>query len=72
MGANSWVVVDTGFWIFGKKRMIPAGAIAAVDVAERRVHVALSKSEVNDAPDYEKAREFQECYREEINFNYSK
>ena len=20
---NSWIVVDTGFWIFGKKRMIP-------------------------------------------------
>ena len=29
---SSWVVVDTGFWIFGKKRMIPAGTIQSLDV----------------------------------------
>lgn len=29
---SSWVVVDTGFWIFGKKRMIPAGTIESLDV----------------------------------------
>ena len=23
---RSYIVVDTGFWIFGKKRMIPAGS----------------------------------------------
>lgn len=25
------VVVDTGFWIFGKKRLIPAGTVRQVD-----------------------------------------
>jgi hypothetical protein len=24
---GSYIVVDTGFWIFGKKRMLPAGVI---------------------------------------------
>ena len=36
---NSWIVVDTGFWIFGKKRMIPAGAIESVDLNDRRLRV---------------------------------
>ena len=67
---NSWIVVDTGFWIFGKKRMIPAGAIESVDLDKRVLRVALSKDEVNDAPDYEKAREFQDAYRKEMDDYY--
>ena len=27
----SYLVVDTGFWIFGKKRMIPAGVVERID-----------------------------------------
>ena len=49
---SSWIVVDTGFWIFGKKRMIPAGAIESVNRDERTLRVALSKNEINEAPDY--------------------
>jgi hypothetical protein len=71
-GGNSWIVVDTGFWIFGKKRMIPAGAIESVDVDDRRLQVSLSKDDVNDAPDYDKAREFQEAYRKEMDDYYGK
>jgi hypothetical protein len=69
---SSWIVVDTGFWIFGKKRMIPAGAIRSVDLNERRLQVALSKAELKDAPDYDKAREFQDSYRQEMGDYYSK
>src|SRR6476659_7738554 len=36
------LVVDTGFWIFGKKRMIPAGVIRAVDVDEKKVVVSMT------------------------------
>jgi hypothetical protein len=49
----STLVVDTGFWIFGKKRLIPAGVVTRVDEAERNVHVSLSKDEVKEAPDYD-------------------
>jgi hypothetical protein len=69
---NSWIVVDTGFWIFGKKRMIPAGAIESVDFNDHRLHVSYSKDDVNDAPDYEKAREFQDSYRQEMADYYGK
>ncbi|HEY0521537.1 MAG TPA: PRC-barrel domain-containing protein [Ilumatobacteraceae bacterium] len=53
---RTYLVVDTGFWIFGKKRMIPAGAVASIDTDKRRVHVSLSKDEIKKAPDYNEKR----------------
>ncbi len=49
-----WLVVDTGFWIFGKKRLIPAGAVSGVDHDGGKVVVNLSKDEIKSAPDYDK------------------
>ena len=49
----SHVVVDTGFWIFGKKRLIPAGAITDVDHENQTVHVNLTKEQIRSAPDYD-------------------
>ena len=49
------LVVDTGFWIFGKKRMIPAGVVSAVDVDEKKVFVDMTKDEIKGAPDYDEA-----------------
>ena len=45
------IVVDTGFWIFGKKRMLPAGVIDRIDAQERTVRVRLTKDEIKHAPD---------------------
>jgi len=53
---RSYVVVDTGFWIFEKKRMIPVGAIDTIDHENRRINVKLTKDEIRQAPDYEKER----------------
>ena len=47
------LVVDTGFWIFGIKRLIPAGVVASVDDMSRCVHVNMSKQQVREAPDWE-------------------
>jgi hypothetical protein len=47
------LVVDTGFWIFGKKRMLPAGVVRGIDVDEQKVFVAMTKDEVKGAPDYD-------------------
>src|SRR4051794_17032034 len=44
--SDAYVVVDTGFWIFGKKRLIPAGAIASVDHDAKNVHVAMTKDQI--------------------------
>ena len=48
---NAHVVVDTGPWIFGKKRIIPAGAITAVDRENQKVAVQMTKQQIKDAPD---------------------
>jgi hypothetical protein len=49
----SYLVVDTGFWIFGKKRMIPAGVVDRIDAAEEKVFVRLTKDDIKSAPDFE-------------------
>lgn len=50
------LVVDTGFWIFGKKRLLPAGIVTDVDPDEKRVSLSISKDDVKHAPDYDEAR----------------
>ncbi len=50
---SAYVVVDTGWWIFGKKRLIPAGAIAAVDHENKHVAVQMTKEQIKDAPDFD-------------------
>ena len=51
----AYVVVDTGFWIFGKKRMIPAGVIERVNVETQTVYVAMTKDQIKAAPDFDES-----------------
>ena len=53
--SSSYVVVDTGFWIFGKKRLIPAGAVTSVDHENQTVSVSMTKDEIKNAPDYDES-----------------
>jgi len=53
--SRQYVVVDTGFWIFGKKRLIPAGMATHVDHADRKVFVSMTKDQIKHAPDYDDA-----------------
>lgn len=50
------IVVDTGFWIFGKKRLIPAGTIKRIDHSEEKVFVDLTKQQIEQAPDFDETR----------------
>lgn len=50
------IVVDTGFWIFGKKRLLPASCVRSIDDGSRVVSVALTKEQIKNAPDYEQTR----------------
>jgi hypothetical protein len=54
--SSSCLVVDTGFWIFGKKRMIPAGVVDRLDRDEKIVYVSMTKDQIKDAPDYDPDR----------------
>ena len=52
--ARRWLVVDTGPWIFGKKRLIPAGTVTGVDHEGTLVVVSMTKAAIKAAPDYDK------------------
>jgi hypothetical protein len=48
-----YFVVDTGFWIFGKKRLIPAGVVTRIDHDDHKVLVSMTKEQIKAAPDYD-------------------
>ena len=50
---SAGVIVDTGFWIFGKRRLLPAACVRSVDHQEKCVYVSLSKEQVKQAPDFD-------------------
>lgn len=49
---DSYIVVDTGFWIFGHKRVIPARAIKQINRQDRIIFLDITKDEVKGAPDH--------------------
>ena len=50
---DSYLVVDTGPWIFGKKVLLPAGTVNNVDTLERRVYVDRAKQQIKNAPEFD-------------------
>jgi hypothetical protein len=63
---GSFIVVDTGPWIFGRKVVIPAGAIERVDVDNRVVRVAMTKDEIKRSPVFDAERGWDEDYRRQF------
>ncbi|WP_327280452.1 MULTISPECIES: PRC-barrel domain containing protein [unclassified Streptomyces] len=53
---SSYLVVDTGPWIFGKHVLLPAGTVKRVDMAEHKIHVGLTKDEIKAAPEFDRER----------------
>jgi hypothetical protein len=50
---TSYLVVDTGPWIFGKKVLLPAGTVDRIDVENECVFVDRTKDEIKDAPEFD-------------------
>lgn len=66
----SYLVVDTGPWIFGKKVMLPAGVVNSVDHEEQKVFVDRSKSEIKAAPEFDEATHADPVYRDKLGGYY--
>ena len=62
----SFVVLNTGPWIFGKKVMLPAGVIRDIDLDTETVFVDLTKDEIKDAPEFDEDRYRDASYRSEL------
>ncbi|WP_446213092.1 PRC-barrel domain-containing protein [Micromonospora sp. IBSANI012] len=67
---GSYLVVDTGPWIFGKKVMLPAGMVNQVDHDDRKVYVDRSKDEIKAAPEYDETSHSDPAYRDKLGGYY--
>jgi hypothetical protein len=67
---GSYIVVDTGPWIFGKKVMLPAGVIDRVDLDSETVFVRRTKDEIKNAPEFDEQTFRDESYRSELSSYY--
>ena len=66
---SSYLVVDTGPWIFGHKVILPAGVISSIDTASEKVHVDRTKDEIKAAPHLDDA-DFEGPRRDELGAYY--
>ena len=67
---RSYIVVDTGPWIFGKKVMLPAGVLQRVDAEHEKIFVVRTKDEIKNAPEFDESTFRDEGYRTDIGSYY--
>ena len=67
---SSFVVVDTGPWIFGRKVMLPAGTIDRVDWNDEKVYVDRTKDQIKDSPELTDADLDNPEYRDRLGTYY--
>src|SRR3954464_4760037 len=63
---DSYIVVDTGPWIFGKKVLLPAGVIERVDHNDEQVFVSLTKDQIKDSPEFDELTYRDDAYRSSL------
>ena len=68
--ASSFLVVDTGPWIFGKKVMLPAGVVSQVDDAEEKIFVNRTKEQIKNSPEFGSENHDDDSYRGELGTYY--
>jgi hypothetical protein len=67
---GSYIVVDTGPWIFGKKVMLPAGVIRDIDLDTETVFVDRTKDEIKNAPEFDEKTYRDPKYRDKLGEYY--
>lgn len=69
-GNIRYLIVDTGFWIFGKNVLLPIG-LANFDYAQRRVYVdGLTKQQVENLPEYRDDMTVDQEYEDRVRNSY--
>jgi hypothetical protein len=66
----SFLVVDTGPWILGKKVLLPAGLVSGIDVDDEFVKVERYKDEIKGAPEFDRERRGEPAYRDALTRHY--
>jgi hypothetical protein len=69
--SRSYIVVDTGPWIFGKKVLLPAAVVERIDLDSETVFVNRTKDAIKNAPEFDEATYRDDAYRSEVGNYYS-
>jgi hypothetical protein len=69
---SSYIVVDTGPWIFGKKVMLPAGVIERIEMENEKVFLDRTKDEIKNAPELDERGRRDDAYRDELGGYYGR
>jgi uncharacterized protein (TIGR02271 family) len=65
-GRLRYLVVDTGFWFFGRQVLLPIGR-SRIDYNQRRVYaIGLTKEQVENLPDFKDLQEIDYDYEEKV------
>ncbi|MEU2660468.1 PRC-barrel domain-containing protein [Streptomyces sp. NPDC007325] len=68
---DSYLVVDTGVWIFGKEVLLPAATVVRVDVDDRKIFVDLTKEQIKDSPEFDREKHLDDpAYRQNVGGYY--
>jgi hypothetical protein len=67
---RSFVVVDTGPWIFGKRVLLPAGIVRGIDETEETIFVNRTKEQIKNAPEFDESLVENEGYRADVGGYY--
>jgi hypothetical protein len=67
---SSYLVVDTGPWIFGKKVLLPAGVVDRIDAGDETIYVNRTKDHLKDAPEFDESTYRDVAYRTEVGSYY--
>ena len=69
---KSFVVVDTGPWILGRKVLLPAQTIHRIDLDAEQVFVDRTKEEIKNAPEFDPEKGLDPRYQEEVGGYYGR
>jgi len=64
-GNFRYLIVDMGFWVFGKKVLLPIGQ-ARIVYNDRRVYAKLSKQQVENLPEFTDDLKLDQGYEEQV------
>lgn len=71
-GNFRYFVIDTGFWIFGKKVLLPVGK-CNIDTKAKRIYATgiVNKKQVEDLPEYHESKVIDRQHEEQVRHIYS-
>ncbi|MEH2258214.1 DUF2382 domain-containing protein [Nostoc sp.] len=69
-GAFRYLIVDIGFWIFGKKVLLPVGKSRIDSTAERVYVVGVTREQAENLPEYQEHTTLDYDYEEQVRGGY--